>query len=94
MLIIGSFYQILNNVNLKISITTKLFIINLGYGFLIKYLRMLLIIIKQLTKQIYWWFMIYDLWFMIDATSNINKYGSENTVINPEYRKKMLLNYY
>jgi len=31
---------------------------------------------------------------MIDATSNVNKYGSSNTVINPEYRKKMLLNYH
>ena len=25
---------------------------------------------------------------LIDATSNINKYGSENIVINPEYKKK------
>jgi len=25
---------------------------------------------------------------LIDATSNVNKYGSENVVINPEYRKK------
>lgn len=25
---------------------------------------------------------------LIDATSNTNKYGSENVVINPEYRKK------
>jgi hypothetical protein len=25
---------------------------------------------------------------LIDATSNINKYGSENVVINPEYKKK------
>ena len=25
---------------------------------------------------------------LIDATSNVNKYGSENIVMNPEYRKK------
>jgi len=25
---------------------------------------------------------------LIDATSNVNKYGSENIVVNPEYRKK------
>ena len=29
---------------------------------------------------------------LIDATSNVNKYGSENVVVNPEYRNKMLPN--
>ena len=44
-----NFYQILNFMNLNISIIIKLFIINLDYGLLKKYLEMFLIIIKPYT---------------------------------------------